>query len=108
MAFCLIPRRRGCQASAARPIQPRLGPVQSRLLLRDRRQRRHRRQWLAACDSGVRRRIGYDGGVAKQSPVARVTFWIGFVVFVLGNLMLCYCPWMFVISGVFFAVAAVN
>jgi hypothetical protein len=35
-----------------------------------------------------------------------IAFVIGMVVFVLGNLMLCWCPWMFAISATVFGVAA--
>jgi hypothetical protein len=38
--------------------------------------------------------------------MGKISFCFGFVVLLLGVLLLCYCPWMFAISAVSFGIAA--
>jgi hypothetical protein len=49
--------------------------------------------------------IGYDERMPPHQPTARVTFILGMIVFVLGELVMCYCPWMFVIATVLFSIS---
>jgi hypothetical protein len=46
------------------------------------------------------------GGMTAKIDPSRTSFAIGFVLCVLGKLMLCYCPWMFAMAAVAFGVAA--
>ena len=42
----------------------------------------------------------------KHESALRLSFTAGIIVYVLGTLMLCYCPWMFAIAAVAFGITA--
>lgn len=44
--------------------------------------------------------------MGTKSDPARISFAVGCVVFVLGEFMLCFCPWMFAITAIAFGISA--